>query len=320
MKKISQLAIIFILSACVKDIERPSLRLSEQIVLNGLLMPDSTVSISLTKSMPLETNDSIFPSITDAEVELYENEIFVTHLKHISKGIYKSKYFPLAGQKYSIRASIPGYTTVTANDKIPETPKLSACFKKDNSLEFNDTVVDLTVNDNSNENNSYWIENLLLDYASFIDDQGRTRKDSTRVVTGKSVFLHSNSVSLDPFNAQLDNSIGMYEYRYYIRLEDRLLSSEIINLSFTNIYSPLFRYNVLTNLQDEQSVLINVISASQHCDRYLKSSLTFFLNNNFSEPNLFTEPIQIYSNVENGTGIFAAYNSVSISVEDFPCE
>jgi hypothetical protein len=34
----------------------------------------------------------------------------------------------------------------------------------------------------------------------------------------------------------------------------------------------------------------------------------------------FAEITQTYSNIENGTGIFAAYNSVSIPYDDFPCD
>ena len=73
------------------------------------------------------------------------------------------------------------------------------------------------------------------------------------------------------------------------------------------------------------AVTATITNASQHYDRYLKSSITYHLNRLYSEGEdvgfrPFVQFSQVYSNVENGTGIFAAYNTTDLDIGSYPCE
>ena len=66
-------------------------------------------------------------------------------------------------------------------------------------------------------------------------------------------------------------------------------------------------------------------NGSQVYDRYLKSGIIYHLNRDYNtEEDLGFKPFvqfsQVYSNVENGTGIFAAYNTTDLDIGSYPCE
>jgi hypothetical protein len=82
-----------------------------------------------------------------------------------------------------------------------------------------------------------------------------------------------------------------------------------------------YTYHKIQNLPDSLGLYVHVYTGSVDFDRYWKTSLLYFLNN-FSEtdiPNPFAEQVADYSNITNGTGIFAGYNSQTIEAHKTAC-
>jgi Domain of unknown function (DUF4249) len=88
-----------------------------------------------------------------------------------------------------------------------------------------------------------------------------------------------------------------------------------------NQSSRLFRYDVITKPFKDQALISTVYNCSPAYDSYLKSTMIDFLNNELlGTPIPFSGPVKIFSNIKNGTGIFAAYSSKSIRVDRFKCD
>ena len=323
MRSFALLWLILSLLSCTKEVDLPYPSAGMQVALNGILHPDSLIQVTLTRNLPL-IDSSDFLAISDASVVLYENGQRIGTLNW-QGNVYRLDYRPQTGKEYTVEADVPNYGTVTASDIVPNQPTAKLCFHEDTARVYQFSNANIAVSvDTSSEGSVYWFDMVYTYY------DGRLCKvveDSLVCDNGTPAFLRkrigyyqSFSTLPDPFNSFVDNTGGgVRQYDGYIRLSSETVNNQKFTLDIT---SPL-RYEYITSYQtihEGLSYKLNVINASATYDRYLKSSLVYYLNNEFFErPDPFAEPTKIYSNVENGTGIFAAYNSATLEIGDFPC-
>lgn len=335
---------LFCLS-CTKEIEMPFPDTEPQIVLNGILHPDSIVHVYLTKTLPLKSTQTTYPIIENAKVLLFENEELIGKLI-FKDSLYRLDYKPKPGHRYTIEAEVPGYTTVRASDIIPSPPTVEICYREDTAklYQFSSAILNIAIDDPAQEANFYWLDvvstspkgpRCRFKEDSIVWDQGKPQyiKQDTIVCNDsgpptfekyRSYYYESFSPVPDRFNAFVDNtSGGVTVYEGYLRVEDAALNGEVILFDINGgRYDYLTRYR---RIHDQLAVTLTVTNASQHYDRYMKSSITYMLNRSlYSDEDITFKPfVQInptYSNVENGTGIFAACNSISLEIGDFLCK
>ncbi len=108
--------------------------------------------------------------------------------------------------------------------------------------------------------------------------------------------FETNAPFIDGFNRSIDTESEYgYVYSYYLRFSDDDYNGQTMKLEFVR-RSGSTRY---------------VWSCDENYDKYLKSSLKARLNAEKDLP--FREPVQIYSNIENGYGIFGAVAATPIN-------
>jgi len=318
----------------------------EQLVLNSILHPDSTIKVSLTKTLPLGTTGSGFPVVDNAEIRLYEDDLLVG-MPAYQDSIYILEYLPKAGKEYSIEVEVPGFATLKASDVVPNKADASICFEEDTLGRYNFSAFDIlhvNIVDKADEENAYWIDGLrtipehpcrfkpdsivrdgleryVIEFDTIVCPSG---EEPTFIMIKHSGFVTYSEVP-DRFNASIDNLWdGVSSFRYYMRIEDSQHDGGLISfdMGIDNFDDYLTKYQAIHDSLLQQ---INVKSASQHYDRYLKSSISHLLSrDNYADEDFdfypFAEIVQSYSNVENGTGIFAAYNSTTFEIGDYPCQ
>ncbi|MCF8363880.1 MAG: DUF4249 domain-containing protein [Prolixibacteraceae bacterium] len=271
------LIIIFgetLLPSCEKDVtfdfDRPV-----KLSLNCILNPDSTITARLTLSGNIENNTSFQP-VDDATIVLYENGIELGTLTSGSEGNYYLDYHPESQNEYKIAVLHPDYKDVTASTEVPQKPDVM--FTPDTLeliehpelywLEINVVIHDLP------GKNSYWL-------------YGKRTMDG--VVRTGGGFQNIKAPFIDDFNRRTDpESKFGYVYDYYVRISDIGYDGEKMTVM----------------LEAATNGSINIVSADEHYDKYIKSSVKARLNSEGDLP--FKEPVQIYSNIENGYGIFGA--------------
>ena len=321
--------LLLIFASCTKDLDLDWPSEPPQLVLNGILHPDSTIQVALSTTIPLTPQSTDFPIIENATVSLYEDDELLGDLV-FRDSVYVLDYHPKAGRQYTVQANVPGYLSLSASDIVPAKPDVAACYlAEERNTYFAFPIPIRTRIVDPLESNYYWLYSTISNYR-YVPSEERycdsLRKylcpqfDSTTLVNTR-MGLISESPIIDRFNAFTDNtSYGETTYKTgYIRFND--LSNNGDALALEVISASHFGYDELPNLTAEQALTLHIISSSTHYDRHLKSSLIDHLNNDYYDnPNPFSQSTQIYSNIENGTGIFAAHNSTSIRIEQHPCE
>jgi len=269
--------------ACSDVIPLPELQPEQLLVANALFSPDTTWQVQLTTTAPLNRLKEISP-ITNGVITVKDVERNSTlTLQHQQEGWYtSSQERPIATTNYQLSVQVDGYNSLQAIDQIPQ------AFKA--SIEQYDTVTyrnvlgynfGLRIEDNPTAANYY-----LITITYIIERDGYVYT----IPTGH-FSLDNNS---DNEDIELDH--------------DRLTKSYLRDVNFngqaylTSVIGTDTLLNYFNEL-DKIKAIIQVKSISEVGYEYEKSIEIFRL----SGDDIFIEPIRIFSNVDNGLGIFAGY-------------
>ena len=279
--------LVILTGSCVTDVEGIYLEQEKELTINCILnSSDDTVQTWVSYSKPI-IGSSGFEEVKYPMVFLFEEDELIGQF---SKGASTSLVLPYkvkTGKTYKIEASVNG-ETVWAECKVPEliTAAIGSIENSYNSFDYN-----VSFKDNQKEDNQYWIS--AKGYSWY---QGKTHLD---IATS----FYSNYNAADDFNRLPEQGYGyIYEYKYYIRISDRTLTTDLIELNF---------YPAGIQIVDGPQEIF-VLSVDYHLDKYMKSSLLLEENDlNAEDVPIAYAPFPMYSNINGGTGIFGSYSSVS---------
>jgi hypothetical protein len=286
-------AILFIgvlcLFSCTKEIPFDSQASTPKIVINSLFTTDSVWSAHISRSRNITEGTSDY-GLSDATVSVYdENGTLVTSLEHQEEGYYVSPSLavPQANQNYRIEASASGFESVDATNYIPiEVPILQI----DTVSNYNDEgelimQITLNFNDPSGTDNYYIVETVVK--GSYFDPE---IGDSAEFAVP--MILTSSDPNIESINRV---GIGGQNFGFeYLMLRDNAFSGQSYALTFS-----------VRNYEDVKDLEligeIKLVNTSKEYFDYLSS----FLRYQRTQGNPFSTPVQVFSNVNNGMGIFA---------------
>lgn len=110
----------------------------KKLVVWCILSPDKIISARVDRTYP-PTGELLYDApITNAIIELIENDKVIETLKYVSDGVYTSprQYKPIAGHGYKIRARASGFPDVESDmEMVPLSPQVtgSSFIKKENN-------------------------------------------------------------------------------------------------------------------------------------------------------------------------------------------
>ena len=260
-----------VLSGCrkqVSDYERPDF--DPQPTLNAVLQEDQPVWAQVSFARCLDSVHSA--PCTNAEVLLYVDGQFAEKLQHSGDGFYVGETNAEALHEYACKVIIPGFDTLFAQTKMPEKPVVTGVEIMDNAT---------------------------------VDDEGRPCPAilvTFRTDPNQNLYYKSNIYA------------GFRNDFYDAETHALLFSNEIINdttytLKVNAYFSTLGwsseHYGGIKETTGEVVVRMHGLSESAY--HYMKSQ------NAFEEPDAYSNlflgvisPVNLYSNVENGRGVFAA--------------
>lgn len=287
------LVLFFLFLSCEKEISFDLDIPEDMLCLNCILEAgNDSVAIYVTKVQSTQ-NDSAFVPVVNARIDLRKEGQLLNGIIYRGNGLYLLKHKPEVGNKYKISVEVDGYETLTAETTIPVFPNAQARFKQD-------TIYD-----------DYWINGYrtVNKIVIYLKDTPAHDYYWFRLAT---IFNHGGS------------SWGEYYISYQT---DKLYFDEFNRYYVQDIYYPFTNYDYKGALRlDEQAFLNNeiqfslaaklpttlfVINGDVYFDKYYKSSIKQFLTYDYDNLPIF-EPVQIYSNIENGFGIFG-----SIAISEF---
>lgn len=302
MKNLLPLLLIFsalTLSNCTKEIEFDAQDIAPRIVVNSLFTNDSIWAAHISRSVGvLETTS--YTTIDDANVNIFDaNANLVTTLTHQGNGLYTSPtgLSPQANQSYTIEASASGYESVNASSSIPSAVPIYQLDTVTSTNSDGETILEATITfqDPPSISNYYMLE--VYATGTWIDEW---EQDTIEI-------REPLQISCDDINVETVNrfNFGGFENTYlYLMLKDQNFDGENYSLTFSVInYAELKEMDLFGE--------IRLVNTSEEYFNYLKSFNMYQRTIN----NPFATPVQVYSNVNNGMGIFAGGTLTSWTVQ-----
>ena len=306
-------------SACetIVDVDIPNE--PPRLVANAFLQADSAVVVELTQSQSILINADL-KSVRGATVSLLEEAQPVATLEESqTPGIYFSTFTPSVGKTYTLRVSKDGFESVEAITFIAPPVPIQ-------SIEM-DTSVFI---------NSYlnFEDSLIIDRNVVVDEVRLSLDDPTNERNYYEVSMYRYIIQLQPRyddeNNFIDNDTVRYFSPIYLRSDDPAIAggesdplegdSEVYGIALLfnddlfdgRQYSLRFRpeqYGFYNDQEPQLYVVLRTINEAQY--RYLRSVDLQYEN----EGNPFAEPVQVYTNVQNGFGIVAGSSANQVVVD-----
>ena len=294
MKIILVLSILsFTFFSCTQTVDIDFGKTQDKMVISSFIQPDSTLQVLV--SYPIGTLESGSPIIKHAHVRLFENDVFVEELQY-NNYCYRSTIYPQVNNTYKIEVEAENYPEVQATDHVPDAPLITNVeFIKNYRLEYDD------------DGDTYNISRVSC---KIIDDHS-TQNYYEIAVYYKYLSEYDNTYYITSFNyekneCEIINQEEVIDYRpnsiVFSNNDFNEISQPVnIDLNTSNIFDFF--------TQGEMIIIVRKVSFAYY--QYQKS---FTIHNYFqnSDDDLWGSPmpVELFSNVENGLGIFAAYNEV----------
>jgi len=312
--------VIALLSSCFKEVKFDDNDFKPMLVLNGIVEQDTNFVVNVSQTHSILTQvDTLNVFILDATVKLFENDKYLETLIFDSLGIYHSINKAKANTKYKITVEKEGFETATGYFDFTN----PASFEVKNvEYELRDTIMyyDKPVSGSDN------FTRVNLNYTIVINDNANEKNNYSLFVysnvqeIGSGMIFNENGY--EEYIEYIDNGYSKIWYNFidefdYQKYENYFKSFYTFNTSFDILTDDFFNgqklelnYECYFTTTDLQPLKINLVNVSDELLKYLESEQ---LSNDVAG-NPYTEPVNIYSNVENGVGITIGLSSSSFVI------
>lgn len=326
------LSAVFLLFSCTNEIEFSGEQQQPMLVLNSFLTPDSVVKVQLTRSKFFLEDDTKFEVIANADVKLFVNGSFVEKLNHTSNGYYSGSYYPKENDIVKFVALAPQLAEVNASIVIAPKQLITGVDSSSVTLGAN-PIVEYKY-EGPNYNPIYdtigYSYNKGLDLRIRFKDQLGT-KNYYRLVLKSKLYYSNGEIMEGPVGASFDDLVfgnnntdilgESSSYYSFNEFSDQLFDGKTYELK-TRIFYSFSKLNESTssttspqvgiNTPIKRELVVELQSISESYYHYLKS-----VTANEGADMFFSEPVQIYSNINNGIGILGSY-TLSSKVFELP--
>ena len=289
------------LSGCrkqVSDYERPDF--DPQPTLNAVLQEDQPVWAQVTFAQGL---DSVRPSAcTDAEVLFYVDGQFAERLQHEGDGLYVGETSAEALHEYACKVVIPGFDTLFAQTEMPEKPVVTGVEIMENATvddEGRPCPAFLVTFRTDPDRNLYYSSNIYADFLNEYYDA------ETHAYLGHSTESGTMNASINT-----DDPVLLNEGSDQLLFSNAIITDTTYTMKVNAWFSSHGWGGQHTGgvIERTGEVVVRLHGISESAYRYLKSKKEAYEELD-AYTNLFlgvVTPLNLYSNVENGRGVFAA--------------
>ena len=292
MKKIYLIIIVaFTYISCEKVIPFEGDVNIPKLVINSIFESDSTFKVHVSSSRSV-IDTSPFQNIGNAEVSIRdENGNIIENLNHVDNGFYVGQTYPQENKTYTLQVNHSNFANITSSDSLPSPITINSVDTSTIADPINGDRLQITLDfdDPESSQNYYLIETYSVNEYLVIKNSDTTEYelDTTKqyMILTDEVFQNGGSPWREQgiFNDILFNG------------QNKALELEIPYDNWTGIESGYeWSYKTLG-----VRVYLHNISKSYY---YYRTSLELYQS---ASGNPFAQPVQVYSNIENGFGVFA---------------
>lgn len=268
-----------IYASCEKFIDYDAPEHHPRLVVVSGFQPDETwlVDVSLSRS---SFNDTVSHALEDVVVTIrsgdgsYNEEL----LHNQYTFLYHSLAKPMTGISYEIEVSADGYPSVYAENKIPGAATLISLDTLEGFHDGNfSNDFELTFSDPGGEDGFYIVQLYSNETYNWKDQIGNL------------IFIDSDDPNVEKISDDGHGSEMLF-------IKDQNFDGQDYTLRF---YTPYYYpYEDI-----DAGFTVKVFSCSEEFYRFQKTTLQY----QDSEGDPFAQPVQIFSNIENGIGVFGGF-------------
>jgi hypothetical protein len=285
------LSVSFIYISCEKVIPFEGDVNIPKLVINSIFQSDSTFKVHVSSSRSVIDTAS-FQNIEDAIVTIKDdNGSTIEILNYVENGFYIGQNFPQENQTYNLEVTHPNYPNVTSSDSLPSPIIINSIDSTTIVDPINGDRLQITLDfeDPKSAQNYYLIETYSVNEYLVIKNSDTTDYELDTIkqlmILTDEVFQNGSS----PFREQ-----GLFNDLLF-NGQNKKLELEIPYDNFSEIEVGYeWSYKTLS-----VRVYLHNISKSYY---YYRTSLELYQS---ASGNPFAQPVQVYSNIENGFGVFA---------------
>ena len=301
--------IILLLSGCTGVYNFNTDVYHRKVVVASFLHPDSLITVSVSWNRPVEEQSEI-EYIDGAMVQIEEDGVLVVQGATVH-GVFSSQVYPIVGKHYRLIVRVNDELELSATTSVPLPADIRYSVReKMGTSRFHEYIaVDVSNITLPHEAPAVWISGYMKYDNGYIDDA--YAKD----LYANSPYLDQFNTAKDAMDALLRESNTIFE-RGFIRIQHSALS---LALPFT--FSMWTNWVKTEYVDDDDGTLelfaayylVHLTAPSEEYDRYKRSAVKQDLTYGSDSP-FVNDPVSVFSNIRNGTGIFAGYNTSVIAV------
>lgn len=268
-----------ILGSCEKEIPLKDEEKAPRIVVNGIFEAGGEIYIHLSESRNVLYQYPL-PNIFDADAKLWSaDDQLLGTFTSLGEGFYTVNYTPTVGQTYKLTVSAGNFESVSASTYTPSIISVASVdtLRKGDQMTYN-----IHFSDNGAEENYYAV---TLQKLSFYYDE----------FSGDTIYYTETYFCTDEIYTQNGYSdVDGTKCDEIFYFSDNSFNGQ--NVSFYAQHS-LAKY-------DTSLVVVSLRSVSEDYFKY-KLSLSKYYE---TQGDPFAQPVQVYSNIDKGFGIFGGYS------------
>lgn len=309
MKKVSIIFLFFaiVTTSCKKIRDDLLPESNSKLYCQSIINTDSAIRVYVGRTMGILSKDPSF--INDASVLLYCNNLFIDSLTNEKNGTYSSNVLPVSGDSYTIEIikdseNLRGSTTVPGSTPL-YVPKIEFPTGYDavNQQYFGELT--FSIDDDPNVENFYEV----IIFTKIYDSHTNTYR-----------YSYKN----DPAYVIVPDKIVQNEgdWDYYptsIFFSDKLFNGKKQQLAFSIAGGYITPDGIwISPFAEDGYILLRSVSREYYLYRkyYTRHAYNANIQSDGIQNLLFTgEPLDMYSNIEGGLGVVAAYSSTTSKIE-----
>lgn len=306
MRKYLFAAVLFLGISCQKLLEIPIPNFENKMVVNCIITKDTTINIRLSTTSRINANETQF--IDNALVLLKQENNVVDTLKNSGNGYY---YSTIKAQKcvtYKLEIQHSQFGLVYATTSIPNSLNISNISQKDFAVplennEFNGDVrlpaclFSFNINDPANEQNYYEI----------ILTTKQTWNDSMSINPERLVYPFS-------YMSEIVNEDILDYSPQKIIFSDSLFNGQTKKIDILYVPMWLGMYGMQEYTYGKYRLIYKIRSISKEMYLYNKWLIKHQYNQQSDDITKFADPVQMWTNINNGYGVFAGYLETKDSI------
>ena len=302
------IVLMMVLFSCSKEVSFTQKEPEGRLVVNGLIEPDSLITVRISSTVSILEEKA--PLIEDAIVDLSIDGSYAETLQYQGEGMYASATGAVPGRVYAIEVSAPGYPVVSATDTLPEAvPILAGSREVGNTYdEYGDPHTDVEMIFRDPPGTDFY-EFMFLTQHSQSEDQSYHVVFQFMVYVADLALKKDSELEYEPFTYVFSDAL--FDGKTY-RMENKFEAAATSG-SFLQPVIPEKDYN-------KEHIVLRHVSHAYY--QYRKSWIRHSNNQqtgHFADDPLYVlnvgSPKPMYTNIEGGYGIFAAYNTSWYSLD-----